>query len=332
MRCPTLAELPPPPASKTGWPWTEETPALPDTTPDGKPWPRFSIVTPSYNQADFLEETIRATLLQGYPDLEYIVVDGGSKDGSVEIIRRYEKWLAHWESEPDRGQTHAINKGFARATGEVCAYINSDDFHAKGAYQLVAQDFARHPRRQWLLGWCHMLGHEDDSQAQRPQIPTRRESWLFSNPVVQPAAFWKRALFDRLGLFDESLQFCFDYEFFARLVFNGVRCHALKGWTATFRFHGESKTEAQTARFYPEMETVRQRYLPLVPPGAQPKARLIAWMGRETQSLWEARGLLREGEKTAAWKRFARAITHCPPNMATRFGLGTLRRLLQGKA
>jgi len=121
MRCPTLEELPAPPQGKFGWPWTEESPQLPEKQPSGKPWPKISIVTPSYNQADFIEETIRSMLLQGYPNLEYIIIDGGSTDKSVEIIQKYEPWLSYWVSESDRGQTHAVNKGFAMCKGEILA-------------------------------------------------------------------------------------------------------------------------------------------------------------------------------------------------------------------
>src|SRR5262245_19754812 len=110
MQCPTLPELPPPPLGKTGWPWTVETQRLPAVRPDGSTWPRISIVTPSYDQGQFIEETIRSVLLQGYPDLEYIVIDGGSTDGAVDIIRKYAPWLTYWTSEPDHGQAHAINK------------------------------------------------------------------------------------------------------------------------------------------------------------------------------------------------------------------------------
>ena len=114
MRCPSLRELPTPPPGKTGWPWTEESAQLPEQMPDGSVWPRISIVTPSFNQAAFVEETIRSVLLQGYPSLEYFIIDGASSDSSVELIKKYERWLTGWVSERDRGQSHAINKGFAR--------------------------------------------------------------------------------------------------------------------------------------------------------------------------------------------------------------------------
>src|SRR5213592_2149932 len=130
---PCLVDLPAPPWGKSGWPWTVESPQLTDTRPDGYPWPRISIVTPSYNQGQFIEETIRSVLLQGYPNLEYIVIDGGSTDESIAILRKYEKWIAHWVSERDKGQSEAINKGFAQATGEIFAWLNSDDVYERGA-------------------------------------------------------------------------------------------------------------------------------------------------------------------------------------------------------
>jgi len=119
MRCPALRELPPSPDSRKGWPWSEESPKIETSMPDGKLWPRVSIVMPSYNQVIFIEESIRSVLLQGYPDLELLVIDACSDDGALEIIKKYEKWITYWVSEPDRGQSHAINKGIRKSTGAL---------------------------------------------------------------------------------------------------------------------------------------------------------------------------------------------------------------------
>src|SRR6266568_7556231 len=142
MRCPTIAELPPPPIDRVGWPWTEAKDWLPELQPNGQAWPKVTIVTPSYNQGHFLEETIRSVLLQGYPDLEYIVIDGGSTDGSIEIIQRYSKELAHWSSEPDGGPAAGLNKGFRGATGEIFSFLNADDFYLPGAFYRIANIFS----------------------------------------------------------------------------------------------------------------------------------------------------------------------------------------------
>jgi Glycosyl transferase family 2 len=137
MRCPTLSELPPAPTGKTGWPWTEDSTPLPEEAPKAHSWPRITIVTPSFNQGQFIEETIRSILLQGYPDIEYFVIDGGSTDNTVDIIRKYSSWIDTWVSEPDRGQSAAINRGFRMGSGLYATWINSDDMLHKNA--LVSQ-------------------------------------------------------------------------------------------------------------------------------------------------------------------------------------------------
>src|SRR5882724_1831262 len=169
MRCPSLSELPAPPEGRTGWPWTTESPRVDgDPAWAASPPPSITVVVPSYEQASFLEETLRSVLLQGHPDLELIVMDGGSKDGSVDIIRRYERWISSWVSEPDGGQSAAINKGWRRATGRLLTWLNSDDTLLPGwAREMTlalgrdaAVDFAycdvqvvdRDSRPQWVYG------------------------------------------------------------------------------------------------------------------------------------------------------------------------------------
>lgn len=197
MRCPTLTDLPPPPEGKTGWPWTRETPRVPESMPDGKPWPRISIVTPSYNQGQFIEETIRSVLLQGYPDLEYIIIDGGSTDESVEIIRKYERWITFWVSEPDSGQTNAINKGFKRSTGEIVAWLNSDDVYTAGSLCTAAKAFAEQPHVAVIYGkidaidadtsiLSHISSREFDLEELYRRDYIRQPASTLSHPYSRP--------------------------------------------------------------------------------------------------------------------------------------------------
>src|SRR3954471_24092640 len=155
--------------------------------------PRLSIITPSFNQAAFIERTIESVLDQNYPDLEYIIVDGGSTDGSVDIIRRYEDRLAWWVSEPDNGQTDALNKGLRRATGDVIAYINSDDHYLPGAFDTAIAALER-SRALWTVGTCHFKDADDNLiESWQPAPPwTPRRQWWLIDPwgVPQAATFW----------------------------------------------------------------------------------------------------------------------------------------------
>src|SRR5579872_7498135 len=151
MNPPFIHDLPPGPLGRSGWPWTaEKAPSFPPRMPDGSMWPSISVITPSLNQSPFLEETIRSVLLQGYPHLEYIVMDGGSTDKTVDVLKKYEAGLTYWESRRDHGQAAAINKGFHRATGQIVAFLNSDDYYQPGALAAVAQVFMQQPDVKWL--------------------------------------------------------------------------------------------------------------------------------------------------------------------------------------
>jgi glycosyltransferase involved in cell wall biosynthesis len=130
------------------WVWRENKIQFPELMPNGKPWPKISIVTPSYNQGKYIEETIRSVIMQGYPNLEYIVIDGGSTDNTVEIIKKYQNNISYWVSEKDKGQTHAINKGFEKATGDIVAYLNSDDVYMPYSFSVVADIMTR-----WDISW-----------------------------------------------------------------------------------------------------------------------------------------------------------------------------------
>lgn len=218
MRCPTLDELPPPPAGKAGWPWAEETPREATPTIDDQPPPRVSIVTPSFNQGPFLEETIRSVLLQGYPDLEYIIIDGGSTDDSVEIIRKYEKWVACWVSEKDRGQTDAINKGFSRSTGEICAYLNSDDVYLPNALHNVARLFEKYPEAALLYGDCQLI--DESSRVIDLWLAPHFNllEFVFRCYIPQQATFWRKSTHSDVGDFKAEMHYAFDYEMWLRIA------------------------------------------------------------------------------------------------------------------
>jgi|DewCreStandDraft_2_1066082.scaffolds.fasta_scaffold00067_92 GT2 family glycosyltransferase len=277
MRCPTLAELPPPPPGKTGWPWTEESPPLPATLPDGRPWPRVSIVTPSYNQAQFLEETIRSVLLQGYPDLEYIICDGGSTDGSVEIIRTYEPWLAWWCSERDAGQADAINKGWARATGEVLAWLNSDDVYLPGALACVIRRWQECPSADVLCGdafefeepWG-IIGHL------RPRR-VRLVDLLRWCDISQPSTFFRKSAVQAVGPLDTVLHYAMDYDFFVRLAAAGFAFEYVPAVLSLMRYHASSKTMSNSPKMGQQWLHVRERALATHPELASLKNHILAY-------------------------------------------------------
>ncbi|HEX2093818.1 MAG TPA: glycosyltransferase family 2 protein [Longimicrobiaceae bacterium] len=238
-------DLPLPPSGRTGWPWTEPASLL-RYADDA---PRVSIVVPSYNQGRFIEETIRSVLLQGYPDLELIVIDGGSTDETVEVLRRYEPWLTYWVSEPDRGQTHAINKGLERATGEIFAYLNSDDLLMPGALFHVVKGFAAHPEADVVYGKCvYMSETGEDLFTIQGKITgfvdylriwerlARREF------LTQPEVFCRTQRLREAGGFREELRSVMDFEMWLRLLARGCRFQSIAAPVAKFRVYATQKS------------------------------------------------------------------------------------------
>jgi glycosyltransferase involved in cell wall biosynthesis len=259
MPSPSLSDLPPPPSGKSGWPWVEETPQLTDRMAEGSPWPRVSVITPSYNQGPFIEETIRSVLLQGYPDLEYIVMDGGSTDESVEIIKKYEPWLAYWTSEPDRGQSHAINKGLKRAEGEVVAYLNSDDIYLSGTMQQALLYMMDHEDVDIVYGDCLVTDAEGRTTGVWRSRPFDLFGELCLNSINQPTVFMKRRVLDLVGYFDEELRYTMDIDYWFRAAML-VKFSYLPIELAAFRIAEDSKTGISLIPFAMERRGVLDRF------------------------------------------------------------------------
>ena len=232
------------------------------------PLPRITVVTPSFNQGAFLETTIRSVLDQGYPNLEYIVCDGGSTDQSVEIIRRYESRLAWWVSEKDRGQSDAINKGFARATGELYCYINSDDTLAPGSLAAAADAFGR--GHEWITGWVMFLEPNGAEWPQLPQAMQTNIDWMLSNPICQQATYWSARLARELGPFRTDMHYAFDYDFWVRIWYIArVKPLMLRRCMGGYRLHENSKTVSQWDAFEPDFQKVRDEYRKYLSPAEQ---------------------------------------------------------------
>lgn len=290
--------------------------------------PKFSIVTPSYNQGHFLEETILSVLNQRYPHIEYLVVDGGSTDDSVSIIKRYESRLAWWVSEKDHGQAHAINKGLERVTGDIVAYLNSDDVFLPGAFDMVAKTFMENPQMNWLAGSCILFGNPDEACVKHPTPAPDVASWLHYNRLPQQSTFWRRSVMQKHGLFEERFRYSFDYEYWVRLVQGGERCHVLDFPLAGFRLHPHSKTVAEGMHFGGEDKSLRDHYLAKMSAEEVRCFEMMERNGKTFGQFTEAMELSRKGQGPAAWKRFFEAAQKNPAAIFTRFGLGCVKRLL----
>lgn len=248
MRCPTLNRLCSPPLGKIGWPWTKDSQQLQDRMDYGSHWPLVSIVTPSYNQGQFLEETIRSVLLQGYPALEYIIIDGGSTDGSVEIIRKYSPWLSYWVSEPDEGQAAAINKGFQLAKGEIIGWLNSDDLYLQGALANAVNTLEYFPDAGMVYGNSlvvdshgNVIWEHKTSQLTLPELLTFKI-------LSQPTVFFRRNALNASGLLNPSFHYLLDHELWIRIA-KHYPIKYINSLLATSRRHPDAKNSSNASQF-----------------------------------------------------------------------------------
>jgi hypothetical protein len=245
-----MQELPAPPPGKTGWPWTEGSESLPSEMPNGRAWPCITVVTPSFRQADFLEATLRSILLQGYPNLEYFVLDGGSRDGSVEIIKKYERWLTYWVSERDGGQSAAINRGLRMGTGSHATWINSDDMLCQNALNThvtthhLAQDVID-------IGDCvnidaagnFLFTHRSRIETFE-QLLRLRSVWIAEQRYIsQQEVLFPLPLTLSVGGLNEGNHYSMDYELWGRLLLAGATVRYTGIPFGVFRRHEAQKTQ-----------------------------------------------------------------------------------------
>lgn len=322
MRCPSLQELPPPPPDRIGWPWTEESARAPELC-EGKPWPKISIITPSYMQGEFLEHTIRSVLLQGYPDIEYFILDGGSTDESRAIIQKYEPWLAGWRCEKDGGQAATVNEGWARTTGAILAWINSDDWYHPRAFVNVAERYCS-ADADWIAGPIDDCDAEGQPLRRHPawHTPLAQTLGYREFGYFQPGMFWSRKLVEQVGNLDEAMHCCFDLDFWARSLVAGYTLSPLDTPVACFRQHGTSKSTRRTETTMRESWEIFRRYSKQLSPQRRKKA--AHWL-RD----YEADSLLRIVYRRLEEKRRLAALGYilARPRMATHLHP---RRLLWG--
>ena len=206
-------------------------------------WPKISIITPSYNQAEFLEKTILSILNQNYPNLEYIIIDGQSDDSSLQIIRKYEKYLAYWVSEKDRGQVYALNKGFSKATGQIIGWQNSDDIYMPFAFTQIAELFLKHPHVDVVFGNTICIDENEGAIGEIRFTPFSALAHLYEGMSINnQSSFWRKDLFSRIGMLDTRLQFSMDYEFFLRAARKNAKFRLLRSYLGAFRTHPTSKS------------------------------------------------------------------------------------------
>jgi glycosyltransferase involved in cell wall biosynthesis len=223
--------------------------------------PKISVVVPSFNQAKYLELTLRSILDQHYPNLELIVIDGGSKDESPEIIRKYEQQMKFWCSEPDGGQTQGIIKGFSHATGEILCFLNSDDLFEPGVLHEVGAYFSKHPEADAVYGDALWIDAEGKALRQQREISFNRFLWLYTyNYIPGMSMFWRRRIYDRSGGLNPDFQLAFDADLWIRFSDAGGKIkHVTRQWSR-MRFYPEQKNRNLRAQSDKEDLLIRSRY------------------------------------------------------------------------
>jgi len=277
-----------------------------------------SIITPSFNQANYLEQTLRSVLEQDYARIEYIVIDGGSTDGSVEIIRKYKDRFAYWVSEKDNGQAEAINKGLVRAKGEIVAWLNSDDYYLPNTISEVVKGFEENPDVVMVYGNVLAV----DEQGQTTNVLKYKqlsfEDLLCFQIIGQPSVFFRRAALEKAGLLDTSLHFLLDHHLWLRIAGQGKILYVPQTWSAA-RYHAEAKNRAKAAEFGREafriLDWVKSQ------PGLTETVSRVERRARASAHRVDARYLLDGGQAWPALKAWRRALFIHPPTGLARLNI-----------
>jgi GT2 family glycosyltransferase len=297
---------------------------------------RISVIIPSFNQGDFLEQTLESIFVQSGAELEVLVFDGGSSDQTVEILKRHERRLSYWESQPDRGQTHAINKALARMSGDAWMYLNSDDLLAPGAIAAVSKIFADRSV-MWISGLCENFDESGIIGGVLPgpvgRVKDYIAPWSRSSQYVFPfsgACYMRREVFDKIGFFDETYSYSMDIEYYCRAIFEGGFHQTVIGQVlAKWRWHSDSKTMSRGIAYSFRRDEVRiaQRYKGYL--SCEEQAELDSEI--QEQMKWlpirEAMWLLDQGRRKEALVLIVEAVRSSPSLLFFRPWLGALRRI-----
>ena len=223
---------------------------------------KISIVTPSFNQGQYLEKTITSVLQQDYKNTEYHILDGGSTDNTVEVLNKYDKELTSWVSEKDNGQSHAINKGIKLSAGEIFGYINSDDYYEEGVFEKAIIFFKNNPDVDIIYGNFNYVDKNNLILSKQKGMPFDSGIFRYDQDLIcQPASFWRKSVFDKIGVFDEDLKFLMDYEFFLRCIDAKLKIKYVNFTIANLRLHDECKTVYGQGDFLKTYKAIRQGIL-----------------------------------------------------------------------
>lgn len=289
--------------------------------------PRISICMPSFNSSPYLEEAVLSVAFQRYENQEFFVHDGGSTDDSKEVLERHSHYITYWESVKDKGQSHATNKGFEKATGDIIGVLNSDDVLLPGTLEYVAKMFMRYPEMRWMTGDCLLFGIETQLDMMQIIIPTERNEWFYKWSISHPSTFVRREVIEQYGPYDEQFRYCLDYEYWMRLAFGGEELRYFKRPLSGFRWHDGSNSYRYREGFAKERDTIHDRYLAKLPPKEANDIRDQYKLMNLSNTIYHSIELLREGKRDEAYAWFNQVVKQYPEVKKTRAYYTTWLRL-----